>query len=57
MVLFKKFSSKSGDFGAQFLTNKSPLYDESPLIFFGNPICEVGGLWVGGHAQEDLTKL
>jgi hypothetical protein len=56
MVIFKKLSSKSDDFGAQFLMNKSPLYDESPWIFFGNQIC-VGGLWVGDHAQEDLTKL
>ncbi len=57
MVIFKIFSSKSGDFGAQFLTNKSPLYDESPWIFFGNQICEVGGLWVGDHAQEDLNQI
>jgi hypothetical protein len=56
MAIFKFFSSKSGDFGAQFLTNKSPLYDESHWIFFGHQICE-GGLLVGDHAQEDLAKL
>lgn len=40
-----------------FLWTKVLCMTKSPWIFFGNQICEVGGLWVGDHAQEDLTKL